>query len=204
MSYKNFAQLAKHERSGIDYRVRVRRAQPAFAVMAFHGGSIEPGTSEIADAIAAEKHSFYTLEGLKPPGKNGVLHITSTEFDEPMCLTVLGHSSVVVTLHGAKDDSGDDDDSGETVFLGGLDDTLCDRIEKAFHGKFHVDRRVGIEGEKTTNICNRGTSGAGVQLELSKSLRKTMFYSLTPEGRKHPTDEFEKFVAAVRGVLDQS
>ena len=52
-TYPNFAALAQHERSGIDYRVVVRRAEPAFAIMAPHGGGIEPGTSEIADAIAA-------------------------------------------------------------------------------------------------------------------------------------------------------
>jgi len=91
-TYPNFAALARSQRSGIDYRVLVRRAEPAFAVIAPHGGGIEPGTSEIADAIAGEKHSCYEFEGLKPSG-NSVLHITSTHFDEPMCLTVLGHTA---------------------------------------------------------------------------------------------------------------
>ena len=30
-----------------------------------HGGGIEPGTSEVADAIAGEEFSFYAFEGLK-------------------------------------------------------------------------------------------------------------------------------------------
>jgi phage replication-related protein YjqB (UPF0714/DUF867 family) len=64
-----------------------------------HGGGIEPGTSELADAIAGSDLSFYTFEGLKSSG-NTDLHITSTRFDEPMCLTLLASSSVVVTLHG--------------------------------------------------------------------------------------------------------
>ena len=97
--YPNFATLARHERSGIDYRVLVRRARPAFDIIAPHGGGIEPGTSEIADAIAGEKYSFYAFEGLKPSG-NADLHLTSTRFDEPLCLAVLGDSSLALTVHG--------------------------------------------------------------------------------------------------------
>ncbi len=52
--YPNFATLEQHERSGIDYCVLVRREEPAFAIVAPHGGGIEPGTSEIADAIARQ------------------------------------------------------------------------------------------------------------------------------------------------------
>jgi phage replication-related protein YjqB (UPF0714/DUF867 family) len=37
--YPNFATLALGERSGIDYRVLVRRAKPAFAIIASHGGA---------------------------------------------------------------------------------------------------------------------------------------------------------------------
>jgi len=108
--YRNFAELARSESSGIDYDVLVRRARPAFAIIAPHGGGIEPGTSEIADAVADRTHSFYAFEGLKPSG-NTDLHITSTRFDEPMCLTVLGHTEVVVTLHGEHSE-----DDGEGVF----------------------------------------------------------------------------------------
>src|SRR3954447_23131195 len=98
-TYQNFAALARCQRSGIDYRVLVRRAEPAFAVIAPHGGGIEPGTSEVVDAIAGDKHSCYEFEGLKPAG-NGVLRIPSPPFHDPMCLTVLGHTAVVLTVHG--------------------------------------------------------------------------------------------------------
>ncbi len=62
-TYPNFAALARKERSGIDYQVRVRRARPAFAIMAPHGGGIEPGTSEIADAIATGPAFFPHARG---------------------------------------------------------------------------------------------------------------------------------------------
>jgi phage replication-related protein YjqB (UPF0714/DUF867 family) len=37
------------------------------AVVALHGGGIEPGSSEIANDIAGEESSFYAFEGLKAP-----------------------------------------------------------------------------------------------------------------------------------------
>jgi len=195
--YKNFAALAAHERSGIDYRVLVRRAETGFAIIAPHGGGIEAGTSEIADAIAAGRYSFHTLEGLKSK-KNGDLHITSTKFDEPMCLTVLGHSAIVVTIHG---EEGED---GEGVFVGGLNDALGATIgialaQAGFDVRTHPDPH--LQGREPENICNRGTSNAGVQLELSKSVRETLFQSLTREGRKYPTPRFEVFVEAVRAAI---
>ena len=126
--YPNFATLALNERSGIDYGVIVRRARPAFAIIAPHGGGIETGSSEIADAIADEGFSFYAFEGLKS-SRNAVLHITSTRFDEPMCFNILGNSGVVLTIHGE-----DSDGAGEGVFVGGLDIALGAQIGTAVDG----------------------------------------------------------------------
>ena len=53
--YPNFEVLSLNETSGIDFRILARGARAGFAVIAPHGGGIEPGTSEIADAIAAEE-----------------------------------------------------------------------------------------------------------------------------------------------------
>jgi phage replication-related protein YjqB (UPF0714/DUF867 family) len=196
--YPDFATLAQHERSGIDYRVLARRASPPYALLAPHGGGIEPGTSEIADAVAAATHSFHTLEGLKPSG-NVDLHITSTHFDEPMCLTILGHSATVLTIHGEESE-----EDGEGVFVGGLDAALRAAVGTAlaqagFDVRTHPN--PNLQGLQPTNVCNRGTSGAGVQLELSRAVRETMFEALTREGRKCPTAQFHTFVDALRSVL---
>lgn len=86
--YPDFDTLSRNERAGVDFRILVRRAMSAFALVAPHGGGIEPGTSEIADGIAALEWSLYAFEGLKPSG-NADLHITSTRFDEPMCLELV-------------------------------------------------------------------------------------------------------------------
>jgi phage replication-related protein YjqB (UPF0714/DUF867 family) len=196
--YPNFETLALNERSGIDYGILLRRARPAFAIVAAHGGGIEPGTSEIADAIACDRFSFYAFEGLKSK-ENSDLHITSTHFNEPMCFKVLGVSEVVLTLHGEESE-----EDGEGVFLGGLDEALGATIgsaltQKGFDVRKHKNRN--LQGREKKNVCNRGTSGAGVQLELSKAVRKTMFESLTRSGRKHPTERFDLFVTTIRRAL---
>ena len=50
--YRNFAQLRNGETEGIDYRICSTERESFAAIIAPHGGSIEPGTSEIAAAIA--------------------------------------------------------------------------------------------------------------------------------------------------------
>jgi phage replication-related protein YjqB (UPF0714/DUF867 family) len=196
--YPDFETLARNEIAGIDYRIVVRRAGDAFAVVAPHGGGIEPGTSEIADAIAGAGLSFYAFDGLKPGG-NAKLHITSTRFDEPMCTVVVARAGTVITLHGEESSAPDDG-----VFLGGLDTELADEIgasleAKGFAVRRHPDPR--LQGQEPDNLCNRGISGMGVQLELSRTVRAEMFWSLSREGRRCKTIRFHDFVEAVRSVL---
>jgi phage replication-related protein YjqB (UPF0714/DUF867 family) len=196
--YPDFETLARNETAGVDFGILVRRATAAFALVAPHGGGIEPGTSEIADASAAGDLSFYAFEGLKPRG-NADLHITSTRFNEPLCLEIIAVSQVVVTLHGE-----DSDAEGEPIFLGGLDDELGARFRavleaRAFDVRRHPNPR--LQGLEPENLCNRGIAGRGVQLELSRAVRRGMFRSLSRDGRKHPTPRFQEFVDALRVVL---
>lgn len=197
--YPDFATLSRHERAGVDFRISARQGKSQFAIVAIHGGGIEPGTSEIADALSAPDWSYYAFEASKSKG-NADLHITSTRFDEPMCLALIGRSKVVVTIHGEHSKA-----DGEGVFLGGLDTALGRRIATALKAKgFTVSRHPDprLQGLERTNVCNRGTSRKGVQLELSRTVRSQMFRSLSRAGRKHPTARFRAFVAAVRGALD--
>ena len=197
--YANFAELSQNEVAGIDFGISARQSRVRFAIVAPHGGGIEPGTSEIADAIASEDFSFYVFDGLKPSG-NADLHITSTRFDEPLCLTVLSRSTVVLTIHGEHSEA-----DGEGVFLGGLDEELGLRLGTALEAKgFDVGRHPDprLQGRERKNLCNRGTSGKGVQLELSKAVRGEMFSSLSREGRKQTTARFCDFVDALRTVLN--
>ena len=59
--YASFQELERGERRGV-YRVRSCLRRATIAVIAPHGGSIEPGTSEIARKIAGADFSIYAFE----------------------------------------------------------------------------------------------------------------------------------------------
>jgi phage replication-related protein YjqB (UPF0714/DUF867 family) len=198
-TYSDFEALSRSELSGVDYGISVRRALRAFAVVASHGGGIEPGTTEVADAVASDRYSFYSFDGLKPFG-NARLHLTSTRFEEPMCLSLVSQSNRVLAIHGAAGEVAD-----AVTFLGGLDEQLGGEVGAALQSqgfivRVHPDPR--LQGLEACNVCNRGDARKGVQLELSRKLRELFFASLSREDRKHPTAEFFKFVDTIRAVLD--
>lgn len=162
--------------------------------MAPHGGNIEPGCSEIADAVAAEDHSFYALEGLKPRG-NWDLHIASTRFDEPVCMNTLKHSHTALAIHGCRDE-------GDTIYLGGLHEVFKDRVNKSLlEAGLETGTRCGIQGTNQENVCNRSAGGMGVQLEIPFGLRCRMFSNLKFDGRKSRTELFYSLVSALRWAL---
>lgn len=96
--YGSFAELRASEPAG-HWRAQAVVQGAGRAVIAPHGSSIEPGTSEIAKAIASDDLDLYVFEGLKPVG-NRDLHITSIRFDEPVGLKLLSAASRVVAIHG--------------------------------------------------------------------------------------------------------
>jgi phage replication-related protein YjqB (UPF0714/DUF867 family) len=164
--YASYAELSASEIEGRDYRrVIVRKLTSAIAVIAPHGGGIERWTSEIARAIAGDDFNLYLFEGIKSKN-NRDLHITSRRFDEPRCLGLVAECDVVVAVHGCIADD-------ERVLLGGLDATLKTEIAQAL---FDVGLTVETDGHRfpavdKNNICNRGRTGRGIQLEISGVLR---------------------------------
>ena len=190
--YVNYEELRNREKLNKDYRISWRKGKTNSIIIAPHGGNIEPGTTELADAIAGKIHSFYTFEGVKPT-TNSELHITSTSFDEPQGIKLVKESTNVLALHGC---TGGD----EMVYVGGLDKALKENIQKKLvQSGFRTGEHDNpeLQGMNPYNICNRGKKGQGVQLELSAGLRKKMFYSLRAKDRDKKTEVFEKFVLAV-------
>ncbi len=164
--YTNFKELASHEVEGQDYRIRVKLRDPRVLIMAPHGGRIEPTTEAIAEAIAGLDYSFYSFEGLKTDG-NSALHIESHLFDEPCALEAVKNANIVVTVHGQIDQK------DGFVMVGGLHDGLraemMQRLEAAgFQTRIPTE---GLMGTDPQNICNRGESKKGVQLEISRKVR---------------------------------
>jgi phage replication-related protein YjqB (UPF0714/DUF867 family) len=164
--YCSYAELARHETAGKDYRVRVlERGNAAVLVVAPHGGMIEAGTSQIAEAIAGEDFHLFSFEGMKPYGENRALHITSHRFDHPHCLALASQSAVVVSVHGCLGES--------CIHVGGLDDEItrglaAELTAAGFNTEWPSTRYPGRHPE---NICNRGANAKGAQLEITYDLR---------------------------------
>jgi len=165
--YNNFAELARTERSGVDYHLEGRRRASPLLVLAPHGGRIEPGTAEIARAIAGREFSYAAFLGIAP-GNNRHLHITSHRFDEPRILRLCLAHDVVVCVHGCRG-------AGERAHLGGRDHHLRDRLAEALRAEGFTVSTQGHPwpGEEEDNLCNRGRLRAGVQLELTRGLRES-------------------------------
>ncbi len=164
--YGNFAELRNGETEGIDYRICITEREPFAAIIAPHGGRIEPHTSEIAAAIAGNIHSLYCFEGLRQR-RHEHLHIKSTSFDEPKCLGLIKWNKIVVAVHGW-------DRKNKAVDVGGLDvalrDAICTHLKAAgFPSKVVTQGRHAAISKK--NVCNKGLRGKGAQLEITKGLR---------------------------------
>jgi phage replication-related protein YjqB (UPF0714/DUF867 family) len=188
--YHSFAQLAAAESEGIDYRIRIAERQSPVLVLAPHGGWIEPGTSELAAAIAESAFSLYCFEGLVE-GCYARLHITSHRFDEPKASALVAAAAVVVAIHGRLDR-----DDPEAVWMGGRDTGLRDAIGAALIAAGFAATADGHEfpAESRENICNRGRSGAGVQLELPRTLRDAF---------ARDAGWMNAFAAALRSTIDK-
>ncbi|MEH6507392.1 MAG: poly-gamma-glutamate hydrolase family protein [Sulfitobacter litoralis] len=187
--YPDFATLAAAHEAGKDYQITVKDRGTPVVILAPHGGTIEPETAQIAQAVAADDLSFYLFEALHP-GAHGDFHITSHRFDEPNALTLVARSVTSVAVHGRNNDGTD------AVWLGGRAEGLRDAIGDALRDAgFAAELNTALPGVHPTNICNRTLSGAGVQLELSRSLRHAL---------SEDTAMMDRFSAALRKAITKA
>ena len=194
--YVDYAELEQKEREGEDYAILYREADSKVAVMAPHGGGIEPGTIDIADAVAGSDHTFYAFKGIKKTG-NKILHINSNMYDEPIGLKTSKNAFIVISIHGCRDKK-------EKVFIGGKNQELKQKMMYALRSagfRAVVSEKPGLRGINPENICNRCKSGKGVQLEISRGLRENMFDNLDRRSLRKKTKVFYKFVNTIKEVL---
>jgi len=196
--YKSFASLEAIERAGVDYCRTILPRASVITVIAPHGGGIEPGTSEIAKAIAGDQFSLYCFEGLKRQGNYRDLHITGTNFDDPDCVQLTGKARVVLAIHGCDDDN-------EVVYVGGCNENIRTQLIDALTvaGFYAQEDVTAHSGRNPQNICNRGIPEGGIQLEIAEGLRLKMFRSLKRHERIFLQPPFEVFVNAVRESLNR-
>ncbi len=151
-----------------------------YGIIAIHGGRIEPETSEIVKKMARTDFLLYVDD------QND--HISSSNFDNDEVYEFLSKVSTVVSIHGQKDTE------HSFVMIGGLDKELSGRIRGSLQESGFVIETPpeNLDGDNPYNICNRGVSGKGVQLEISRKLRDQLV-----------SDDslMEGFCGAIRRVL---
>ncbi len=163
-TYSSFKQLKAVE---TEYHITHLDRGSDITIIAPHGGNIEPHTSEIAALIAADTHNLFCFNGLKQRD-NHLLHITSHHYDEEQALSLVRSSTTVISVHGCTRKEA-------VIFVGGRDDKLKRRISAALN-RAHIpavacNQYSPHRGNHPDNICNRGITGKGVQLEISRPLR---------------------------------
>lgn len=120
-------------------------------------------------------------------GSERTQHITSIHFDEEQCNKLLSHAKNIISIHGKKG-------AESFVMLGGLDSDLISSAEKAFVLAGFAVRppESNVTGTEPHNVCNRGTSGKGLQIEMSRGLRDSLVQD--PE-------RMETFSKAIRSII---
>ena len=196
--YANFAELSASETYGVDYQIVFESRPSNIIAMAIHGGGIETGTSELTVDIAGSLYSYYLFEGLKSSG-NQDLHITSTNFDEPNALRMVGEADYCLTLHGYAD-------TVKHTKVGGADHDLKQEVyDKLIEAGFSAEilpEGTSLAGSDSDNIVNKDRRGMGVQLEISTPQRNAFFGINTRADRKNTqTAEFYAYTQVLKDIL---
>ena len=165
--YRNFQELQQDLQVEVEYRIRVQLRLQATAILAIHGGGIEMGTSELASAIAGNEFSLYLFEGLS--GNNQFLHITSTNFDEPLCLQFVEKHCTALSVHGFAGLQTD-----PLVYLGGNDLPLVQRLLREVPGA-----ATGAGRSAGADVHDAATAAHAPE-RATKAARRRMDVKCTP------------------------
>ncbi|MHA1757821.1 MAG: poly-gamma-glutamate hydrolase family protein [Promethearchaeota archaeon] len=187
--YNSFNELIREQIEKKDFKRIWKDINSKVLIIAIHGGKIEKGTSILAKAIAKDLFSFYCFEGIRENHNYKILHITSTNFDDPIALNLVKKSKILLSIHGLRG-------TNFITFVGGRDDSLKESIVRAlkssgFNASIAKDDKSATSKD---NICNMNKVKKGVQLEITRGLRD----NLLSENNKR---KFEKYVNTIREVL---
>ncbi|OHS38667.1 hypothetical protein HMPREF3265_00940 [Staphylococcus sp. HMSC62B09] len=168
--YHSMKELQNETIENEDWEIITEDRDSDVTILAIHGGGIEPATSEIARVIANEgQFNYFAFNGIRTKGNNE-LHVTSINYDNDIAMNFVKSSERAVTIHGCL---GEED----VAYIGGKDIQLKERIANELN-------QIGVEvkeapshmsGVQDDNIVNCTKNEVGVQIELTSSLRKSLF-----------------------------
>jgi len=152
-----------------------------------HGGCIEPCTGPIAVAIGMNLLDYFVFSGKRASECFKMLHVTSTHYDEPHCLQMVGEAELAIAIHGCE---GNDN----IMYIGGGNKKVSASAYRFFiENGYRVESALEeMKGEDKRNFINRARY-QGVQFELSAGFRRNLFPSFPKSIQRHP-QEFPKFV----------
>lgn len=205
---------------GLDYTVTSRLGTvPQIAVQSFHGGNIEPGSTEIARAVADTLGaSWFDVDGHHRGGASFYnFHISSNAVDDPRIINLTRRATTAISLHGALDASPNIDVPGTAdgipyTFIGGADDTGRDIVHRhltaaGFNAVDDPDAYPALGGRAPTNAVNKTLTPTrgGVQIEMSSTQRKNFFTGddHTRPNRGNTTPVFDQYVAALVAAVKE-
>jgi phage replication-related protein YjqB (UPF0714/DUF867 family) len=191
-----------------DYDISISRRGSDVTILSFHGGCIEPYTSEISQGLAEQyEWNRYDLKGHikgtsipdcykeeKQQKKNfRILHITSTNFDDPEAISLVEKHPMSVSIHGySKERDTKPGYMRGTICVGGGNKAQVKKFREYINksrlalpyplipvnarGKDKEEDVCNkLQGTKLKNIVNKNGSGkGGLQLELSSGMRQDL------------------------------
>lgn len=203
--YPDYESLAAAEIYGQSYDIRTATGSGRpldWASIAIHGGGIEGGSGEVSRSVADNLMAWYEFRGLLNTG-NARLHITSTNFDEPIAQGIVAASGRTLSFHGYTGDG------TPVTAIGGLDQMLKAAITARLQGAGFtvITAPQEISGNSPDNIVNENRISAGVQIEMSRALRESFFPGNTTaravrdSGKRTP--QFWSYVNAIRAAVTE-
>lgn len=180
---------------GRDYSPTVTSRSGDIVVLSFHGGKIEPGSSEVASTLATKYGwSSYDFAGHGTSTCLGggtdftKLHITSTGFDDPAAVKLVSSKKKAVAIHGYDDSRGN---RKGTICVGGantvqikafIDAINASKARFSAYSLTAVNSATGavtsgvdcsgLTGTARLNLVNRVSTGlGGLQLEMSNAIK---------------------------------
>jgi phage replication-related protein YjqB (UPF0714/DUF867 family) len=211
--YMSWGQMAADNKG--QFSIEENDREKDVVIIVPHGGSTEPGTSEIARGLESGEQSSYYFEG-KKSSENFKLHITSTASQGEQLDKLVPMHRHCVAIHGAKDCifQAKTTEKATATIIGGKDTDAGRVIAKHLQNAgFEVltpdsprwsEIREDLKGVDDSNICNRTATSRGLQLEITESQRKVFFQGNKLKSwtdRQQTTADFDRYVVAVKAAL---
>ncbi|MBZ0189676.1 MAG: poly-gamma-glutamate hydrolase family protein [Candidatus Obscuribacterales bacterium] len=201
--YPDLYALKANLELGKDYTIVTENRGSVVTVAAPHGGNIEPGTSELARAIADKDFNLFDFVFLRSSHRRRG-HVTATNFRDASLARMLAKSRICVAVHRMKD-------THKKIYIGGRNQMLKRlAAEHLLAVGFCVEEDPPrLKGTSKRNFVNL-TSEQGLQLEIPIPVANQLMPDIDSYAEASPvyklkderTEYFNAFVGAIRATIE--